>query len=150
MDEAAVDLEGEVVSTSIPAPPTTTFRRRKATLDTNTNSLPGSRGGFQSYGPPDTLIELGTFKHAAEGDMVYVSSESRVPKFNSSIYLASKSEIGKCDEIFGTVRDPCFTVKPGSGIIATSFKTGDKVFVGSDRILPKNMCVRRNELLYML
>lgn len=104
-----------------------------------TTPLLGGRGGYQSYGPPDTLIELGKFKHAAEGDLVFIASEARIPKFNSSIFLESKSEIGKCDEIFGTVRDPCFTVKPGSGIIATSFKTGDKVFVGPDRILPKQM-----------
>jgi H/ACA ribonucleoprotein complex subunit 1 len=29
-----------------------------------------------------------------------------------------------------------FTVKPAEGIVATSFKKGDKVFVGGDKLLP--------------
>lgn len=29
-----------------------------------------------------------------------------------------------------------FTVKPTEGIVATSFKKGDKVFIGGDKLLP--------------
>jgi H/ACA ribonucleoprotein complex subunit 1 len=29
-----------------------------------------------------------------------------------------------------------FTVKPAEGIVATSFKRGDKVFIGGDKLLP--------------
>jgi len=29
-----------------------------------------------------------------------------------------------------------FTVKPVEGIVATSFKKGDKVFIGGDKLLP--------------
>jgi H/ACA ribonucleoprotein complex subunit 1 len=29
-----------------------------------------------------------------------------------------------------------FTVKPAEGIVATSFKKGDKVFIGGDKLLP--------------
>ena len=29
-----------------------------------------------------------------------------------------------------------FTVKPADGIVATSFKKGDKVFIGGDKLLP--------------
>jgi rRNA processing protein Gar1 len=29
-----------------------------------------------------------------------------------------------------------FTIKPQEGIVATSFKPGDKVFIGGDKLLP--------------
>lgn len=34
-----------------------------------------------------------------------------------------------------------FTVKPQEGIVATSFKPGDKVFIGGDKLLPLEKCV---------
>ena len=34
-----------------------------------------------------------------------------------------------------------FTIKPQEGIVATSFKPGDKVFIGGDKLLPLEKCV---------
>jgi len=44
--------------------------------------------------------------------------------------------LGKVDEILGPMNQVYFTVKPSEGIVATSFKKGDKVFIGGDKLLP--------------
>ncbi|KAL1623981.1 H/ACA snoRNP pseudouridylase subunit [Neofusicoccum ribis] len=76
----------------------------------------GGRGGFQqSYGPPDQVFEMGTFMHACEGEI---------------------SPIGKVDEILGPLNQVFFTIKPQEGIQATSFKQGDKFYIGGDKLLP--------------
>lgn len=74
--------------------------------------------------------------HAAEGDMVCKSVNEMVPYFNAPIYLENKTQIGKVDEILGPINQLYFTVKVGEGVVATSFKPSDKVFVGSDKLLP--------------
>lgn len=99
-------------------------------------SFRGGRGGFNNYGPPDTLVEMGSFMHPVEGDMFYTSTNAKIPMFNAPIYLENKTQIGKVDEILGPVNQVYFTVKPGEGIIATSFQNGDRVFIGPDRLLP--------------
>ncbi|KAG4303907.1 hypothetical protein PORY_002696 [Pneumocystis oryctolagi] len=43
---------------------------------------------------------------------------------------------GKIDEILGPMNQVYFTVKPQEGIIASSFHTGDKVYIGNDKLLP--------------
>ncbi|OLL21852.1 H/ACA ribonucleoprotein complex subunit 1 [Neolecta irregularis DAH-3] len=103
----------------------------------------GFRGGFsqQSFGPPDTvtgteLLQMGTFLHACEGEMVYTSTNSKIPYFNAPIYLENKSPIGKVDEILGPMNQVYFTVKPQDGIVAASFHAGDKVYIGPDKLLP--------------
>jgi hypothetical protein len=40
------------------------------------------------------------------------------------------------DEILGPINQVFFTIKPQEGIVATSFKPGDKVFIGGDKLLP--------------
>jgi hypothetical protein len=47
-----------------------------------------------------------------------------------------KTQIGKVDEILGPINQVYFTVKPQDGIVATSFKAGDKVYIGGDKLLP--------------
>jgi H/ACA ribonucleoprotein complex subunit 1 len=47
-----------------------------------------------------------------------------------------QSVVGKVDEILGPMNQVFFTVKPQEGIVATSFKTGDKFFIGPDKLLP--------------
>ncbi|KAJ6017575.1 hypothetical protein N7451_000954 [Penicillium sp. IBT 35674x] len=97
----------------------------------------GGRGGFQpSFGPPAQVLEMGTVMHACEGEMVCESINPKVPYFNAPIYLENKTPIGKVDEVLGPINQVYFTVKPQDGIVATSFKPGDKVFIGGDKLLP--------------
>ncbi|CAG8840212.1 42595_t:CDS:2, partial [Gigaspora margarita] len=98
---------------------------------------PSGRNSFtQSTGPPDQLSEMGTFLHACEGDMVCLSTNKKIPYFNATIYLENKQSIGKVDEILGPMNKVYFTVKLQEGIVATSFKPNDKVFIGEDKLLP--------------
>ncbi|KAI9845430.1 MAG: H/ACA snoRNP pseudouridylase subunit [Sclerophora amabilis] len=97
----------------------------------------GGRGGFQqSYGPPDSVFEMGSFLHACEGEIVCESVNPKIPYFNAPIYLENKTAIGKVDEILGPINQVHFTVKPQEGIVAASFKTGDKFYIGGDKLLP--------------
>lgn len=80
---------------------------------------------------------MGSFAHPCEGDIVCKSlNATKVPYFNAPIYLENKSLVGKVDEILGPINDVYFTVKPSEGIVATSFKTGDKFYIGGDKLLP--------------
>ncbi|KAF5101253.1 hypothetical protein D0Z00_000923 [Geotrichum galactomycetum] len=80
---------------------------------------------------------MGSFTHPCEGDLVLKSlNPSKVPYFNAPIYLENKSLIGKVDEILGPINDVYFTVKPTDGVVATSFKKGDKFYIGGDKLLP--------------
>ena len=47
-----------------------------------------------------------------------------------------QTAIGKVDEILGPINQVYFTVKPQEGIVATSFKAGDKFYIGGDKLLP--------------
>ena len=60
----------------------------------------------------------------------------KVPYFNAPIYLQNKSVIGKVDEILGPINEVYFSVKMGEGMVASSFKKGDKVYIGGDKLLP--------------
>ena len=98
---------------------------------------------------------MGTFMHACEGEMVCESINTKVPYFNAPVYLENKvrspfqesfalsligsrsqTSIGKVDEILGPINQVYFTIKPQEGIQATSFKTGDKFYIGGDKLLP--------------
>lgn len=79
---------------------------------------------------------MGSFVHPCEGEIVCKSINTKVPYFNAPIYLENKSVVGKVDEILGPINDVYFTIKPAEGIQATSFKSGDKFFIGSDKLLP--------------
>ncbi|PRT55337.1 H/ACA ribonucleoprotein complex subunit 1 [Wickerhamiella sorbophila] len=97
----------------------------------------GGRGGFGGpQGPPDEVVEMGIFVQDCEGDIVCRSSNPKVPYFNAPIYLENKSLVGKVDEILGPINEVFFTIKPTDGIVATSFKSGDKFFIGSEKLLP--------------
>ncbi|KAI5304840.1 H/ACA snoRNP pseudouridylase subunit [Ascosphaera pollenicola] len=102
----------------------------------------GGRGGFQpSFGPPATVLEMGSFMHACEGELVCESINPKIPYFNAPIYLENKTPIGKVDEVLGPINQVYFTIKPQEGIQATSFKAGDKVYIGGDKLLPLEKCV---------
>ncbi|KAG2228305.1 hypothetical protein INT45_011097 [Circinella minor] len=98
----------------------------------------GGRGGFHgaSQGPPDEVVAMGSFMHACEGEMVCKSINPKIPYFNAPIFLENKAQIGKVDEILGPLNEVYFTVKMQEGMQATSFKLDDKVFIGTDRLLP--------------
>ncbi|KAJ6611779.1 Gar1/Naf1 RNA binding region-domain-containing protein [Mycena sp. CBHHK59/15] len=99
----------------------------------------GGRGGFQQrdMGPPDTVLEMGSFVHAVEDEMLCSSlMPDKVPYFNAPIYLQNKSVIGKVDEILGPINEVYFSIKMGDGMVASSFKKGDKVYIGGDKLLP--------------
>lgn len=74
--------------------------------------------------------------HACEGEMVIESTNTKIPYFNAPIYLENKTPIGKVDEILGPINTVYFTIKPSEGIQATSFKSGDKFYIGGDKLLP--------------
>jgi len=99
----------------------------------------GGRGGYQQrdFGPPDQVLEMGTFIHAVEDEMLCTATMAdKVPKFNAPIYLENKSSIGKVDEILGPINEVYFTVKPAHGMLASSFKKGDRVYIAGDMTLP--------------
>ncbi|KAJ7771889.1 H/ACA ribonucleoprotein complex, subunit Gar1/Naf1 [Mycena metata] len=104
-----------------------------------TRSRGGGRGAYQQrdFGPPDTVLEMGTFVHAVEDEMLCSSlMPDKVPYFNAPIYLQNKSVIGKVDEILGPINEVYFSIKMGDGMVASSFKKGDKVYIGGDKLLP--------------
>ena len=83
-------------------------------------------------------LEMGLFLHACEGEMVCARapSQQKIPYFNAPIYLENKSQIGKVDEILGPMHELFFTVKLDAGMVATSFKQNDKVYIAPDKLLP--------------
>jgi len=97
----------------------------------------GGRGGFSvNAGPPESVLEMGIVMHSCEGEIVCQSSNPKIPYFNAPVYLENKSVVGKVDEILGPMNQVFFTVKPQEGIVATSFKEGDKFYIGPDKLLP--------------
>lgn len=48
---------------------------------------------------------MGTFMHPCETDMVFRSTNAKVPKFNSFVYFQNKQAVGKVDEIFGAINE---------------------------------------------
>ncbi|RKF62470.1 H/ACA ribonucleoprotein complex subunit 1 [Erysiphe neolycopersici] len=119
------------------------------------------RGGFgRDNGPPSEIVEMGSFLHSCEGELVCESVNVKIPYFNAPIFLQNKvrraspgqpsitqplmrfytyvfeTSIGKVDEILGPITSLHFTIKPSEGIQASSFKAGDKFYIGGDRLLP--------------
>lgn len=62
--------------------------------------------------------------------------KEKVPYFNAPIYLQNKTAIGKVDEILGPINEVYFSVKMGEGMVASSFKKGEKVYIAGDKLLP--------------
>ena len=87
-------------------------------------------------GPPAEICEAGTFLHSAEGEMVVKLTNAMIPYFNAGIYLENKSKIGKVEEVFGPINKVYFTIKPDTGVNAKSFKVDDKVYIGTDKLMP--------------
>src|SRR5580698_8823870 len=80
---------------------------------------------------------MGSFLHSVEDEMLCSSlMMDKVPHFNAPIYLQNKSVIGKVDEILGPINEVYFSVKMGEGMVASSFKKGDKVYIAGEKLLP--------------
>ena len=92
----------------------------------------GGRGGFrqQDFGPPERVDKLGHMSHTCQDDLVLKVTQTDVPYFNAPIYLENKQQIGKIDEIFGTLRDYYVSVKLQDDVKAKSFKKGEDFFIG--------------------
>ncbi|KAJ1339654.1 hypothetical protein BSLG_005687 [Batrachochytrium salamandrivorans] len=84
------------------------------------------------------FIKMGSFMHPCEGEMVCarLPTQSKIPYFNAPIYLENKTQIGKVDEILSPMNEVFFTVKLQDGVVATSFKPKDKVYIAADKLLP--------------
>ena len=74
--------------------------------------------------------------HSAENEMVCKLTNAMIPYFNAGIYLENKAKIGKVEEVFGPINKVYFTIKPDNGVNAKSFKADDKVYIGTDKLLP--------------
>jgi len=96
----------------------------------------GGRGGFQDYGPPERVVEVGEVLHPCESDLVVKCTNENVPYFNAPIFLENKQQIGKIDEIFGPINEFMFSVKLSDGMNAASFKELQKFFIDPYRLLP--------------
>eukprot|EP00884_Botryococcus_braunii_P014012 jgi/Botrbrau1/22611/Bobra.176_1s0041.1 len=100
----------------------------------------GGRGGGRGYdeGPPDFVLEAGVFAHACEGEaVVKFTISDKVPYFNAPIYLQNKEEVGKVEEVFGTITQPYFTIKMAPGIVATSYDAGARFYINPAKLLPR-------------
>lgn len=69
----------------------------------------GSRGGGRfdnaNQGPPETVVEVATYHHSCQEDIVCKLTNEQIPHFNATVYLENKEEVGKVDEIFGPIKD---------------------------------------------
>ena len=48
---------------------------------------------------------MGTFVQPCEGDLVCKSTNEKIPYFNAPIFLENKQQVGKVDDIFGSMTD---------------------------------------------
>lgn len=98
----------------------------------------GSRGGRGTFdqGPPERVIALGNFSYACQNDLVCKVDIDDVPYFNAPIFLENKEQIGKIDEIFGTIRDYSVSIKLSDNIYANSFQPNQTLFIDPGKLLP--------------
>ncbi|EEB16508.1 conserved hypothetical protein [Pediculus humanus corporis] len=87
-------------------------------------------------GPPDRVIPLGFLTHTSQDDLVIKSEIEDVPFFNAPIYLSNREQIGKIDEIFGTIRNYYVSVRLSDEVKVNSFQVNDKVYIDPAKILP--------------
>ncbi|EKU23341.1 H/ACA ribonucleoprotein complex subunit 1, partial [Nannochloropsis gaditana CCMP526] len=95
----------------------------------------GSGRGYDE-GPPEQVVEAGAFVHEVEGEMLIKLTNENIPYFNAGIFLENKTRVGKVEEVLGPINQVYFTVKPDTGVSAKSFKAEDKLYIGTDKLLP--------------
>ncbi|GAQ78950.1 h/ACA ribonucleoprotein complex subunit 1-like protein [Klebsormidium nitens] len=96
----------------------------------------GGGGGWRDEGPPSEVVEVATYLHACEGESVVKLTNVKIPYFNAPIYLENKTQIGKVEEIFGPINDAHFSIKMEGGVVATSYRSGDKFYIDPAKLLP--------------
>lgn len=96
----------------------------------------GGGGGRFDQGPPSHVIPFGYFDFTCQDDLVLKSEIEDVPYFNAPIFLENKSQIGKIDEIFGTLRDYSVSVKLSDNMNASSFVPKQKLYIDPAKLLP--------------
>merc|ERR1719244_1744506 len=74
--------------------------------------------------------------HTCQDDLVLKVTQSDVPYFNAPIYLENKQQIGKIDEIFGTLRDYFVSVTLQDTVKAKSFEKGKEFYIDPAKLLP--------------
>ncbi len=79
---------------------------------------------------------MGVFLHPCENEMVCRSTNDKIPYFNAPIYLQNKSKVGKVETILGPINEVYFSIKLDEGVKASSFEKEQKVYIGSDKLLP--------------
>lgn len=82
---------------------------------------------------PEPVVVLGEFLHPCEDDIVCkcTTGEDKVPYFNDTVYLEKKEQISKVGEIFGQLRDVCFSIKLSANMKASSFQQLQKLYIDS-------------------
>merc|ERR1719308_233659 len=95
----------------------------------------GGRGGFDQ-GPPERVIDLGKMSHTCQDDLVVKVTQKDVPYFNAPIYLENKQQVGKVDEIFGTLRDFFVSIKLQGDVKAKSFEKDQMLYIDPAKLLP--------------
>ncbi|KAK6038374.1 Gar1 protein RNA binding region [Cooperia oncophora] len=95
-------------------------------------------GGDRSFnqGPPEEVVEVGEFTHTCEDDIVCKCTCGKIPFFNAPLYFKNKEQIGKIDEIFGSLMDNGFSVTLQNGVKAASFKEGQKLYIDPAKLMP--------------
>lgn len=73
------------------------------------------------------VIPIGHLTHTCQEDLVLKVDIEDVPYFNAPIFLENKEQIGKIDEIFGTIKDHYVSVNLGENFKAKSFTENQKV-----------------------
>merc|ERR1719225_187036 len=74
--------------------------------------------------------------HTCQDDLVLKVTQTDVPYFNAPIYLENKQQVGKIDEIFGSLRDYFVSVKLQDDVKAKSFNQGQEFFIDPAKLLP--------------
>ena len=100
----------------------------------------GGRGRNDfNQGPPTRVDAYGIFQTPCEGQLVFMATNhSMVPKFNKPVYTKDIVQVGKIDEIFGPTSNVFFSVKPDTGIQASSWSVGDKIYMSEFDLLQKS------------
>ena len=63
-------------------------------------------------------------------------TQKDVPYFNAPIYLENKQQVGKIDEIFGTLRDYFVSVTLQDDVKAKSFDAEQLLYIDPAKLLP--------------
>lgn len=82
------------------------------------------------------MIPLGYVTHPCQDQIVCKVTIADVPYFNAPIFLQNKQQIGKIDEIFGTLKDYSVSIQLGEGMKASSFKEKDELYIDPHKLLP--------------